>query len=373
MKAPTASSARSRTALRASALVALGACLSIAPGGARENGPPAPAADRAPPGPPDTYLLQSPGASVPRDPGAHIPGSLAELKPYPPGQPGDRTPFDLWRYAGRGDSSWAPPDLGTSWDKWLAKCQKQKPKLMAECKTYMDGRYDFHGRAVPGARMSGGKPVMAGPVARRPGRVSSFEELARMSPEEIRKGDLFPYKPLAHPLQTTAHMIFPPHWVRAHPEHERIDVDFDIPEPYLPEFPPPMFLTTHKELGDVTRGREVTLGNYFEMFNGLLTPEQMEGLKELLRPTPRRGSTTPNTASPSSPAPGSRASRATSTATPTGPSNWPRTPGRTRPGSAWTPRPCAATTTSCSSPRSARSAARTTSPKWRSTSTATRG
>ena len=47
-----------------------------------------------------------------------------------------------------------------------------------------------------------------------------------------------------------------------------------------------MFLTTHKELGDVTGGREVTLGNHYEIFNGLLTGEQMEGLKELLRPSP---------------------------------------------------------------------------------------
>ena len=54
----------------------------------------------------------------------------------------------------------------------------------------------------------------------------------------------------------------------------------------LPEFPPPLFLTTHKELGDVSKGREITYGNYFEIFNGLLTGEQMEGLKELLRPSP---------------------------------------------------------------------------------------
>jgi cytochrome c peroxidase len=36
----------------------------------------------------------------------------------------------------------------------------------------------------------------------------------------------------------------------------------------------------------VTGGREVTLANYYEIFNGLLTGEQMEGLKELLRPSP---------------------------------------------------------------------------------------
>jgi cytochrome c peroxidase len=107
-----------------------------------------------------------------------------------------------------------------------------------------------------------------------------------MSPDEIREGERFPYLPLAHPLQSTAHMLFPQAWTAAHPEHERLDVDFDIPDAYLPEFPPPLFLTTHKELGDVTGGREVTFGNYYEIFDGLLTGEQMEGLKELLRPSP---------------------------------------------------------------------------------------
>ncbi len=127
---------------------------------------------------------------------------------------------------------------------------------------------------------------MQGPVARLPKGIESWEALAEMTPAEIRARDLFPFKPLAHPLQTTAHMVFPDMWLRVHPEHQRIDCDFDIPEEYLPEYPAPMFLTTHKELGDVTKGREVTLGNYYEIFNGLLTGEQMEGLKELLRPSP---------------------------------------------------------------------------------------
>jgi cytochrome c peroxidase len=134
--------------------------------------------------------------------------------------------------------------------------------------------------------MSGGKPIMKGPVAQLPEEIASFETLAKMSPEEIKKKDLFPYKPLAHPLQTTAHMVFPYQWTETHPEHIRMDVDFDITDKYLPEFPPPMYLTTHKELGDVTGGKEVTFDNYYEIFDGLLTPEQMEGLKELLRPTP---------------------------------------------------------------------------------------
>ena len=134
--------------------------------------------------------------------------------------------------------------------------------------------------------MSGGKPIMKGPVAKLPKGLDSFEQLGSLTAAEIRERDLFPYKPLAHPLQSVAHMLFPPDWIRAHPEHQRIDVDMDIPQAYLPEFPPPMFLTTHKELGDVTNGREVSLDNFYEIFDGLISPEQMEGLKELLRPSP---------------------------------------------------------------------------------------
>jgi len=236
------------------------------------------------------YLRQSPGAMVERgdyDWGLGA-GHVSQLLPYPqPCREGDRTPFDLWRYAGRGPSSWGSPNLRMDWDAWVKYCAEMKPKLMEECRAYMNSRYDFHGETLEGQVMSGGrKAIMKGPVARLPQAVRSWEELASLSANQIHQQDLFPYKPLAHPLQSTAHMLFPDSWVKVHPEHARIDVDFDIPEAYLPEFPPPLFLTTHKELGDVTGGREVTLGNFYEIFDGLLTGEQMEGLKELLRPSP---------------------------------------------------------------------------------------
>ena len=237
----------------------------------------------------DGYFRQSPEAARRQTSGGDYGLGdcyVSKLKPYPPGKAGDPTPFDLYRYAGRGANSWGSPTLDMSWDEWVEQCLTSKPKVMAECRAYMKKLYDFNGKTIPGAKMSGGKAIMMGPVARLHGDIHSFEELAELSPEEIKKRDIFPYVPLAHPIQTTAHMVFPDSWVRAHPEHERMDCDFDIPDEYLPEFPPPMFLTTHKEMGDVTGGREVTLGNYFEIFNGLLTPEQMEGLKELLRPTP---------------------------------------------------------------------------------------
>jgi cytochrome c peroxidase len=209
-----------------------------------------------------------------------------ELILYPSIEKGMRTPFDLWRYYGRGASSFSTPMLPMRFEQWVDFHRKQKPKLMSDVRDYMNSRFEFSGSTLPGQFMSGGKPIMQGPVARLPKNVASFDQLATMSPAEIRQRDLFPYKPIAHPLQSTAHMVFPEAWIKAHPEHERMDVDMDFPQDYLPEFPPPLFLTTHRELGDVTRGQEVTLDNYYPIFDGLLTPEQMEGLKELLRPSP---------------------------------------------------------------------------------------
>lgn len=233
------------------------------------------------------HMRQSPGATVNREVSDFGLGDdhVSKLKPHPAGGPGVRTPFDIWKYAGKSGPSFGNATLPFSFEEWRDRCEELKPALMAEVKEYMTSRFDFSGEVFGEYTMSGGKPIMKGPVARLPEGVQSFEELAQLSPQEIRSRDLFPYLPLAHPLHTTAHMVFPDNWVKVHPEHLRMDMDHDFPDGYLPEFPPPMFLTTHPEYGDVTGGREVTLANYYEIFDGLLTGEQMEGLKELLRPT----------------------------------------------------------------------------------------
>jgi len=239
----------------------------------REIFPPAALADPTP-------LIDS--SYIERDPARALDG----LEIYPTIERGMRTPFELWRFYGRGASSWESPVMPMRFEQWLEFHRKQKPGLMEEVRAYMHRRFDFSGTTIEGQFMSRGKPIMKGPIARLPQTIADFESLAKLGAARIRELDIFPYKPLAHPLQSTAHMVFPDMWVRQHPEHERIDVDMDFPDSYLPEFPPAMFLTTHKELGDVTNGQEVTLDNFYDLFDGLLTPEQMEGLKELLRPSP---------------------------------------------------------------------------------------
>src|SRR5262245_6651447 len=64
--------------------------------------------------PTNRHLLQSPAAVASgREETDYGLGDnyYKHLKPYPPGGPGDRTPLDLWRYAGRGENSWGSPVL----------------------------------------------------------------------------------------------------------------------------------------------------------------------------------------------------------------------------------------------------------------------
>lgn len=160
-----------------------------------------------------------------------------------------------------------------------------REEVMAKHQKYMQQRYDLSGRTHPEITMSGGKkPIPVGPTARLPEGVT-FEQLGKMSPEEIRKRKLFPYPPLWHPLQEVGGMVFPEVQTKVVEGLERVDVGFDIPEAYLPEFPPPMFVTTRPDLGDISKGQLVTLQNFEVLFQDVLTPFQLEGMRLLLQKT----------------------------------------------------------------------------------------
>src|SRR5436189_133616 len=136
------------------------------------------------------------------------------------------------------------------------------------------------------AKMSRGKPLCVGPTARL-SKGMTFEKLAQMTPEEIRGDKLFPYPALPHPLHSTGGQVFPQVQIEMFPRLQRFDVDFDLPEAFLPEFPPPMFLQNRPELGDVSRGQVVSINNFHDLFKYLLTPVQLEGLRLLLTPLPQ--------------------------------------------------------------------------------------
>ncbi|CAL1239466.1 cytochrome B6 [Candidatus Methylocalor cossyra] len=161
-----------------------------------------------------------------------------------------------------------------------------KPKIAAEQRKLLESRYDLTPRFHPEAKMSRGKPVPVGPTARlRDGL--TWDALAAMSPEEIRDKNLFPYPALPHPKQSTGGQVFPKVQIEQFPRLERFDVEFDLPEAFLPEFPPALFLQNRPELGDVSRGEVVSINNYYRLFKDLLTPVQLDGLRLLLTPFPQ--------------------------------------------------------------------------------------
>jgi cytochrome c peroxidase len=234
----------------------------------------------------DLFLKQSRGANSPADLDEwRKKEERGGLRPYPQVPVGTPNPTEgVYRYGGSASSSFAGVDLHEPFASFKARMARQRPAIDRAAHDVLASRYELACKSEPHVTMSRGKPQPIGPAARLPKAVASWEALAAMQPVKVRDADLFPYKPLDHPLHSTAHMVFPAAWTRVHPEHERFDVGFDLPDCFLPEFPPPLYLTTHPELGDVTRGVEITYGNYFPIMNGILTPEQLDGLRLLVTP-----------------------------------------------------------------------------------------
>ncbi|MBV9375917.1 MAG: cytochrome B6 [Alphaproteobacteria bacterium] len=175
-----------------------------------------------------------------------------------------------------------------------ANDEAEKPQVMRDQQSVLDQRYDLSNNPIPGVMMSGGrKPVQGGVRVKLPAG-ATWDTLAGMSPDEVRQRGLLPpgFTPLPHVKQATGGQVIPNSQIDEIRTQEgrnlrRFDVDFDLPDTFTPEFPPPIFLSGHPELGDVSRGRLLTIKNYYEMMVGFITPVQMEGLRLLLTPFPQ--------------------------------------------------------------------------------------
>jgi cytochrome c peroxidase len=175
---------------------------------------------------------------------------------------------------------------GQTFEEGMKADTAEKPKVMETQRSLLDRRYDMTARLDPSARMSRGKPLPIGPTARLPSGLS-WEALAALSADDIKARGVFPYPPLPHPKHATGGQVFPQVQIKMFPRLERFDVDFDLPEAFLPEFPPAIFLQTRPELGDVSRGEVVSINNYYRLFKDLLTPVQLDGLRMLVTPFPQ--------------------------------------------------------------------------------------
>ena len=168
----------------------------------------------------------------------------------------------------------------------LKRDKAAKARVMAEHQKLLEARYDLSRRVDPDVKMTRGKPIPVGPTARLKG--VTWEQLGKMTPEEIRDKGVFPYLPLPHIAHPVGGMVFPQAEVKALPRLERFDMDFDLPEHFLPEFPPAMFLISRTDLGDVSKGQTITIDNFYELFNGILNPKQLDGLRLLVTQFPQQ-------------------------------------------------------------------------------------
>jgi len=57
-----------------------------------------------------------------------------------------------------------------------------------------------------------------------------------MSPDEIRDKGVFPYLPLPHVNHPVGGMVFPQTEIKVRRGLQRFDMDFDLPDHFLPSF-----------------------------------------------------------------------------------------------------------------------------------------
>lgn len=206
-------------------------------------------------------------------------GARAQVaEPSPPGHP----------------TSYAKVDITEDFAVTMARMKAARAAIMRRQLDLLAARYDLRDRPAPGVTMYRGKPVQEAVRVRLPAGVS-WDQLAALSPREIRDKNLFPagFLPLPHPNQAEGGMLFPQFQIDEIKRQEardlrRFDLDLDLPDHFLPEFPAPIFLTTRHDLGDVSQGKLLTIDNFHDMFNGLLNPKQLEGLRLLLTPFPQQ-------------------------------------------------------------------------------------
>ena len=191
-------------------------------------------------------------------------------------------------------SSYAPVKIDETFETIKMRMMSAKAEVMNRQMSLLSRRYDMSDRAAQGVTMSRGKAIQQGVRVKLP-RGMTWEKFDRLTPKQIREQGLFPkgFLPLPHPNHPEGGMLFPKHHIEEINRQEgrdltRFDLDYDLPEHFLPEFPPPIYLTTRTDLGDVSQGQFVTIMNYYELFSGIMNPKQLEGLRLLVTPFPQQ-------------------------------------------------------------------------------------
>jgi len=192
------------------------------------------------------------------------------------------------------DQTYMPVVVEKSFDEIQMQDKATKDDFMERQEELLEKRYDLSDNPSDVMMSAGRKAVQQGVRVKLPSGMT-WEKLADMSPAEIKQKNLFPmgFRPLPHARHPFGGQVFPQNQIDEmmkleKRDLERFDVEFDMPDHLTPEFPPPIFLTTRPDLGDVSQGKTLSIKNYYTIMKGILTPVQMEGLRLLLTPFPQQ-------------------------------------------------------------------------------------
>jgi cytochrome c peroxidase len=188
-----------------------------------------------------------------------------------------------------------PPSVNDeAFEKILARQSGEKPLVMARQMELLNRRYDLSDKPSQNTLMSRGKPLQEGVRVKLQNGLS-WLNLVEMTPEQIKEKNLLPegFLPLPHINQNEGGMVFPNSHIKEVMDQEgrdlkRFDVEFDLPEHFLAEFPAAIYLTTRPDLGDVSQGKVITQANFYELFKDKLNPKQLDGLRLLTTPFPQQ-------------------------------------------------------------------------------------
>ncbi len=197
-------------------------------------------------------------------------------------------------YAEEVNSSYSPVVIKEDFTTTMERMKAEKPDIMKKHMELLNQRYNLSDIPDKTVTMSRGKALQKGVRVKLPEGIT-WDMLSKMTPEEIKEKGIFPagFYPLPHPNHKEGGMLFPQYHINEMKKQDgrdltRFDLDFDIPDQFMPEFPPAIYLTTRPDLGDVSQGQVITLDNYFKLFNGTLNPKQLEGLRLLVSPFPQQ-------------------------------------------------------------------------------------
>jgi cytochrome c peroxidase len=142
----------------------------------------------------------------------------------------------------RGLTSYMPVAITESFAALMARLSGEKPGVEQQHSAVLNERYDLSDRPAQGVTMDRTKPIQEGVRVKLPAGVT-WESLAAMSPDQIRDQNLYPkgFYPLPHPKHQEGGFVIPHLEIDAIKQQDgrdlkRFDIDFDLPDHFLPEF-----------------------------------------------------------------------------------------------------------------------------------------